>query len=96
MITLELNGIADLFEQITVCEDTKEHKPDPEPMLFSASQMKIDDMSSILYVGDAVVDYQCALASGADFALVDWTRMNREGFAALGIPRIIKSLDELL
>ena len=96
MITLELNGIADLFEQITVCEDTKEHKPDPEPMVYSASQMKIDDMSSILYVGDALVDYQCAMASGADFALVDWTRMNRESFAALGSPRVIRSLDELL
>lgn len=96
MITLELNGIADLFEQITVCEDTEKHKPDPEPMLYSASRLGIDDMKRILYVGDALVDYQCALASGAGFALVDWTKMNRDSFDALGSPRVLKSLDELL
>ena len=95
-ITVDCKKMGYLFEQQTVLEDTKEHKPDPEPLIYSAKKMGISDMSRILYVGDALVDYQCALNAGADFALVDWTRMDREGFAALGMPRIIKSIDELL
>ena len=96
MITIDLNDLAWLFEQMTVCEDTKNHKPDGEPLVYTAKQMGITDMSRILYVGDATVDYECAINSGADFALVDWTRMNKDDFYRLGTPRIIRSLDELL
>ena len=96
MITLECKKMVPMFEQLTVLEDTKEHKPKPDPLLYSAEKLGITDMSRILYVGDAIVDYQCALNAGADFALVDWTKMNREEFEALGMPRVIKSLDELL
>ena len=95
-ITIECKKMGYLCEQQTVLEDTVEHKPDPAPLLYSAEKMGITDMSRILYVGDALVDYQCAMNAGADFALVDWTRMNREDFEMLGMPRVIKSLDELL
>ena len=96
MITLELNGLVELFEQLTVCEDTKEHKPSGEPIMHAASKMGIGDMSKILFVGDALVDYQCAMDSGVDFALVDWTKMDKTEFEQFGTPRTIKSLDELL
>ena len=96
MITIRLHGLEYLFDQITVCEDTAEHKPSGDPLIYSAEKMGIDDLSGILYVGDAVVDYRCALNAGSDFALVDWTRMDKEGFLRYGTPRIIKSLDELL
>ncbi|MBP5261826.1 MAG: HAD family hydrolase [Clostridiales bacterium] len=96
MITIELNDMTGLFEQFTVCEDTKEHKPSGEPLIYTAEKMGITDMSRILYVGDALVDYQCALDCGADFALVDWTKMNKADFEELGMPRMITSLDELL
>ena len=96
MVTLELKGMVDLFEQITVMEDTKEHKPSGEPLIYTAKVMGISDMSRILYVGDAVVDYQCAMNAGADFALVRWTRMGMDGFNALGTPKILDDLDELL
>ncbi len=96
MYTIDLNNMGYLFEQLTVMEDTKEHKPSGEPLIYSARQMGIDDMSRILYVGDATVDYQCALNCGADFALVDWTRMNKADFYQYGTPRILTSLDELL
>lgn len=96
MITIRLHNLEYLFEQITVCEDTEEHKPSGDPLLYSAEKMGIEDMSSILYVGDAVVDYRSAINAGSDFALVDWTRMDKEEFKRYGSPRIIKSLDELL
>ena len=96
MITLNLKGLTKIFEQITVLEDTAKHKPDPEPLIYSAERLGITDMKRIIYVGDAVVDYECALNAGTDFALVDWTKMNRDDFTRLGTPRIITSLDELL
>ena len=96
MTTLKVKKMEYLFEQITVCEDTDEHKPSGAPLVYSAQQMGIEDMSSILYVGDAVVDYQSALDAGTDFVLVDWTKMNREEFRRFGTPKVIKSLDELL
>ncbi|SCW58723.1 pyrophosphatase PpaX [Ruminococcaceae bacterium YRB3002] len=96
MITLELKGMVPLFEQITALEDTVEHKPAAEPLIYSAAQMGISDMSRVLYVGDAIVDYECAINSGADFALVRWTRMDLAPFVAKGMPRVIGSIDELL
>ena len=96
MTTLKVKKMEYLFEQITVCEDTDEHKPSGAPLIYSAQKMGIEDLSSIIYVGDAVVDYQSALDAGTDFALVDWTKMPRDGFMQYGTPKIIKSLDELL
>ena len=96
MVTIKLKGLDKIFEQITVLENTTKHKPDPEPLIYSASKMGITDMKKIVYVGDAVVDYECALNAGTDFALVDWTKMNRDDFKRLGTPRIITSLDDIL
>ena len=96
MTTLKVKKMEYLFEQLTVCEDTEEHKPSGAPLIYSAEKMGIEDLSSMIYVGDAVVDYRSAIDAGMDFALVDWTKMNKEEFKQFGTPKIIKSLDELL
>ena len=95
-ITLELQDLNGLFDQGVFLEDTKEHKPSPEPLFECARRLGITDMSKVVYVGDAAVDFECAINAGADFALVSWTRMDIDGIRRLGQPRIISKLEELL
>lgn len=59
------------FQHATCADDTKKHKPDPEPILkfIDVSGAKPD---RTLYVGDTVYDMKCAHAAGVSFALAMW------------------------
>ncbi len=97
-ITLKWKGLEDFFD-VTVCnEDTESHKPQPEPLLFAARKLGIEDMSRVIYIGDALADAQCAANAGADFALVEWSEMDKEAVLAAAPPgsRIIKRFSEVL
>lgn len=79
MISLELLGIADVFDSIVCSDQTTEHKPKAGPLIEAAKTFGITDMSKVIYVGDAKPDWECAKNAGSKFLLVDWTRMNFEG-----------------
>ena len=78
MTTVELKGIADLFDVMIFREDTDRHKPDGEPILCAMERLGIDDPSKVVYVGDALPDMLCAKNAGVKFVLVDWTKMPSE------------------
>ena len=59
------------FEVIICADDTKKHKPAPEPILAALDKMQIAP-SRALYVGDSSYDMACAKAAGADGALALW------------------------
>lgn len=56
---------------VVCADDTKRHKPEPEPMLKFIEMTNIDP-SKTLYIGDSIYDYQCAKSAGVDFALALW------------------------
>ena len=55
-------------------------------------------MSRVIYIGDALVDALCAKNAGADFALVNWSQMDKEAIvsAAPKGSRIINRFSEVL
>lgn len=59
----QLKNIEQYFSNIVYFEDTENHKPDPEPLLYCANQMGLDP-SEMVYVGDAPTDIQAARAAG--------------------------------
>ena len=83
MITIDLLELGGYFDTMVFREATKRAKPHGDPLLYAAETMGIGDMSRVLYVGDAVPDILSARDAGADFALVGWTKMNREELDAL-------------
>ena len=51
------------FHTVIYFEDTKEHKPHPEPLLLASKKLKIKP-SECVYIGDAETDMQAAKAAG--------------------------------
>ena len=78
MLTLELKGLESFFDVYVYKDDTAKHKPDPDPLIYAAGRLGITDMSRVIYVGDAMPDALCARNAGADFALVSWSKMDKE------------------
>jgi len=56
-IALETHGIYDYFEKIIVEEDTKMHKPHPEPLLKAKSEL---NFKNTVYIGDSPSDTEAA------------------------------------
>ena len=55
-----------LFDVVVTFEDTKKHKPNPEPLLLAAKRLKVKP-SEIVYIGDAPSDYKAAKTAGMKF-----------------------------
>ncbi|MBQ7273904.1 MAG: HAD-IA family hydrolase [Clostridiales bacterium] len=97
-VTLEFKGLFDFFDVYICKDDTEKHKPDGEPLIVAAGKLGITDMSRVIYVGDALPDALCAKNAGARFALVDWTRMDKDDVLrhSPAGSKIISSLRELV
>jgi pyrophosphatase PpaX len=82
--TLELflkkTGIFDFFEVLVTPENTKKHKPEPEPVLAALSLFKIADKSVVLMVGDSEFDIECGSRAGVDTAFVNWSHSDSMSF----------------
>lgn len=73
--TLEVFALDQWFDIVVVKEDTKRHKPHPEPLHFAMRQLGFSDPARVLYVGDSVHDILSANAAGCPGCAVAWSRM---------------------
>ena len=73
-VALALERFPELEENFSVViasEDTKRHKPDPDPVLAAIERLGAD-VSEAAYVGDSPFDIRCAKAAGAFAVGVGW------------------------
>lgn len=59
----DLSALQQYFSTTVAYEDTKNHKPDPEPLLLAAKNLLIKP-SEAVYIGDLENDVQAAKAAG--------------------------------
>jgi len=52
-------------------EDTKRHKPYPDPLLEALRRLNLE-ADEVIYIGDSYSDYQAARAAKMDFAHARW------------------------
>ena len=78
MITIDLLGLGQYFDDMVFREATERAKPFGDPLIEAAKRLGISDMSRVLYVGDALPDLLSARDAGCGFALVGWTKMPME------------------
>lgn len=64
-------GLDDYFDVIVTASDTKNHKPNPEPLNFAISKLGVD-RTETFYVGDTKYDMLTANAAKVKFALANW------------------------
>ena len=74
-------GLSHYFQYVICANDTKKHKPDPEPML-KYLELSGADPSKVLYIGDTQYDMECATGAGVDFALALWGAKNPDSIKA--------------
>lgn len=69
---LTAGGIIDYVDAIVCCDDTKVHKPNPEPAFMALEKLdaKAEDA---LMIGDTRFDIGCARNAGIDAVLVSWS-----------------------
>lgn len=63
--------IRHLFETVVGGDETKGHKPDPEPLLLAATRLNVEP-ESCAYVGDSPFDIRAAKAAGMYAVGVTW------------------------
>lgn len=68
---LEQFCISDCVDVIVTADDTKAHKPDPEPILIGLKKLG-SKAEETLMIGDSMFDILCAKNAGCPSALVGW------------------------
>jgi len=80
----ELDFVSKGFDQFidvaVLLDDTTKHKPDPTPILTCIEKMNLSvKKHHIIYIGDALSDYQAAKNAGIDFGYASWGSYSNEG-----------------
>lgn len=93
----ELRGAVDAF---VTMEDTKKHKPDPEPLLKGLERLGGASPEVAAYVGDAPFDVAAAKAAGVTSVAVSWGAFTEETLKAADpdylVPDVDSAVDEIL
>ena len=69
------------FKEVICADDTKKHKPNPEPLLLCLQKLNASNQEAV-YIGDSIYDMQCANSAGVKFALAFWGAKKTDGFEA--------------
>ncbi|GAA0075721.1 HAD family hydrolase [Clostridium sp. CTA-5] len=64
-------GLNNHFDLVICADDTKKHKPNPDPILKFIELSNVNK-SEAIYIGDTKYDMDCASSAGIDFALASW------------------------
>lgn len=71
-------GLDQYMETAILADDTDKHKPDPEPLLKCIERLNLST-NEVIYIGDALSDYQASKNSGMDFGYAKWGSVSSQG-----------------
>ena len=71
-------GLDKYMQTAILADDTKKHKPDPEPLLECCRRLNIDPKEAI-YIGDAYSDYLASANASMDFGYAKWGSVSSKG-----------------
>ena len=89
-------GIGHYFDAVVTAEDTKRHKPDPEPVLLALARLR-SDPAEAAFVGDSPFDVGAGKAAGLFSIAVSWGGLHsEERLRAAGADVVVHDRAELL
>jgi HAD superfamily hydrolase (TIGR01549 family) len=77
----EPHNISGYFSTILCVTDSPRPKPFADPIL-SYLERTNTSKEEVIYIGDTIYDYQCALNAGVDFGLAVWGNASRKNIDA--------------
>lgn len=80
-IDFKPTGLKKYIECAVLAEDTKRHKPYPDPLLKVTEILNINP-SDCMYIGDTIFDFKATKAAGMDFGIAMWGADDLEGIKA--------------
>lgn len=91
---LKREGLLHLFEVVIGGDDVKQHKPHPQGLLEAMEKLECSP-SSVVYVGDSVVDAELAKRAGVPLIAVISGVTPRDDFHAYEPLALLESISEL-
>ncbi len=83
-----------LFDAVVSADDTKNHKPHPEPLLHACEKLNIEPKEAV-YIGDSLIDYRSARDANLGFIAVLTGVIKEKEFRENGVKNIMSSVAEL-
>lgn len=71
-------GLDKYIQVAILADDTKKHKPDPEPLFKCLDSLKIKPQEAI-FIGDSYSDYLAAKSANIDFGYAMWGSVSGQG-----------------
>ncbi|MGD9677641.1 MAG: pyrophosphatase PpaX [Vulcanibacillus sp.] len=92
---LELFGLDKFMSTVIGYEDTKKHKPNPEPVLLAMEQLSADPTTTLM-VGDSQYDIEAANRAGITSIGVGWSIKGKEFLKQFNPDYMIDDMRELI
>ncbi len=73
---MEKYGLEKWFHEVITCDDTQNHKPDPEPVFLALSKLGVSASEAVL-IGDSIFDILSARRAGVKSILVGWAQADK-------------------
>ncbi len=74
-------GLGVYFSAVVLADDTKNHKPHPEPLEQCLKKMGLEK-EEVIYIGDALSDSLASKNAGIDFGYAKWGNVLKEDLEA--------------
>lgn len=71
-------GLDKYMSTSILADDTDKHKPNPAPLLECISRLQVNSYE-VIYIGDALSDYQACRNANIDFGYAQWGSVSDEG-----------------
>lgn len=91
---LKLLNLTGVFDVLVAAEDTKEHKPSPEPIIFACRKLGVSE-SETLYVGDSVFDILCGKTAGTKTCGVKYSLTEPDRLYDAGMDIFVEDIPSL-
>lgn len=86
-------GLGEVVDRFVTMEDTREHKPHPEPLLKGLELLGGVPKDEAAYVGDSPFDVAAAKAAGLASVAVSWGAFSEDALREAGPDHLVPDID---
>ncbi len=92
---LKKYNILNYFDCIITADDTKKHKPHPEPINMALEKLQSKPEQTLM-IGDSLFDIKCAHNAGVKSAIVTWSELSEEEYMIENPDYIIEKAEDII